>query len=144
MTKMIEIAFKAPEERRKGVSGQIRLCGLGTSLIVRWLRLCASNAEGWGSISAQGSRSHMPQLRVHRLQLQISHVTTKMEDPLCLNMTQCSQIDKYILIFLKKTVQAGIRILHLFNWRRVEPYSLILHRHPRALGLFLFCFWCLI
>ena len=92
---MIEIAFKAPEEGRKGVSGQIRLCGLGTSLIVRWLRLCTSNAGGWGSISAQGSRSQVPQLRVHRLQLQISHVTTKMEDPLCLNMTQCSQIDNF-------------------------------------------------
>ena len=28
----------------------------GTSLVVRWLRLCALNAGGWGSIPNQGTR----------------------------------------------------------------------------------------
>ena len=35
----------------------------GTSLGVRWLRLCASNAGGPGLIPGRGTRSHMPQLR---------------------------------------------------------------------------------
>ena len=34
----------------------------GASLVVQWLRLCAPNAEGLGSIPSQGTRSHMPQL----------------------------------------------------------------------------------
>ena len=35
----------------------------GTSLVVQWLRLGASNAGSPGSIPAEGTRSHMPQLR---------------------------------------------------------------------------------
>ena len=42
---------------------------LGTSLVAQWLRLWAPNAEGLGSIPGQGTGSHMPQLRVHMLQL---------------------------------------------------------------------------
>ena len=37
--------------------------------MVQWLRLRAPNAGGPGSISGQGTRSHMPQLRVRMLQL---------------------------------------------------------------------------
>ena len=33
---------------------------LGTSLVVQWLRLCALNAGGLGSIPGQGTRSRMP------------------------------------------------------------------------------------
>ncbi|TEA34510.1 hypothetical protein DBR06_SOUSAS10710064, partial [Sousa chinensis] len=51
------------------------------SLIVQWLRLCSPNAGGLGSIPGQGTGSHMPQLRVHMLQLKIPHAATK---------TQCS------------------------------------------------------
>ena len=47
---------------------------LGTSLVVQWLRLCAPNAGGPGLIPGQGTRSHMPQLRVHMPQLKRSHV----------------------------------------------------------------------
>ena len=36
----------------------------GISLIVQWLRLCATNAGGLGSIPGQGTRSHTLQLRV--------------------------------------------------------------------------------
>ena len=36
----------------------------GTSLVVQLLRLCASNAGGSGSIPGQGTRSHMPQLKI--------------------------------------------------------------------------------
>ena len=31
----------------------------GTSLVVQWLRFCASNAGGMGSISGQGTKIHM-------------------------------------------------------------------------------------
>ena len=36
----------------------------GTSLVVQWLRLHASDAGGLGSISGQGRKSHMLQLRL--------------------------------------------------------------------------------
>ena len=36
----------------------------GTSLVGRWLRLCIPSAGGQGSVPGQGTRSHMPQLRV--------------------------------------------------------------------------------
>ena len=39
-----------------------------TSLMVQWLRLHVPNAGGLGSIPEQGTRSHMPQLRVQMLQ----------------------------------------------------------------------------
>ena len=35
----------------------------GTSLVAQWLGLCTPNMENQGSISSQGTRSHMPQLR---------------------------------------------------------------------------------
>ncbi|TEA14718.1 hypothetical protein DBR06_SOUSAS3110025, partial [Sousa chinensis] len=47
------------------------------SLVIPWLRLRAPNAGGPGSIPGQGTRSHMPQLRVHILQLKILCATTK-------------------------------------------------------------------
>ena len=46
-------------------------------------------AGGPGSIPDQGTRSHLPQLRVHMLKLRFPHTATK---------TQCSQIN----IFKKK------------------------------------------
>ena len=48
----------------------------GTSLVVQWLRLCATNAGDQGSIPGQGTRSHI-------LQLKIPSAKTK---------TQCHQI----------------------------------------------------
>ena len=36
----------------------------GTSLVVQWLRLHTPNAGSLGSISGQGTTSHMPQLRL--------------------------------------------------------------------------------
>ena len=59
---------------------QVEEINLGTSLVVQWLRLHAPNARGLGSIPGQGTRSHMPQLK-------ILHAATK---------TQCSQINKYV------------------------------------------------
>ena len=59
----------------------LRIRKLGTSLVVQLLRLWAPNARGPGSIPAQGTRSHMPQLK-------ILQVTTK---------TRHSQINKNII-----------------------------------------------
>ena len=33
--------------------------GKGTSLLVQWLRLCASSVGGLGLVPGQGSRSHV-------------------------------------------------------------------------------------
>ena len=41
------------------------------SLVVWWLRLGASNSGDLGSVPGQGTRSHMPQLRVPMLQLKL-------------------------------------------------------------------------
>ena len=55
----------------------------GSSLVVQWLRLCAPNAGGLGSIPGQGARSHMLQLRVCMPQLKTLHAATK--DSACSN-----------------------------------------------------------
>ena len=60
--------------------------------MVQWLRLGTPNAGGLGSIPGQGTRSHMPQLRVHKPQPKVLHATTK---------TWHSQINEY---FLKKRI----------------------------------------
>ena len=54
---------------------------LGTPLVVQWLRFCAPNARGLGSIPGQRSAFHMPQQRST-----ILHVATK---------TWCSQRDTF-------------------------------------------------
>ena len=45
------------------------ISGAGTFLVVQWLRLCAPNAAGLGSIPDQGTGSHMPQLSCNMMQL---------------------------------------------------------------------------
>ena len=59
--------------------------------MVQWLRLHAPSAGGPASIPVQGTRSHMPQLKILHSATKILHATTK---------TQHSQINKYI--FFKK------------------------------------------
>ena len=54
--------------RKTECSGEILEVKSGTSLVVQWLRLRASNAGGLGSIPGQGTRSHVPQLRSHMQQ----------------------------------------------------------------------------
>ncbi|TEA32663.1 hypothetical protein DBR06_SOUSAS32010022, partial [Sousa chinensis] len=53
------------------------------SLVVQCLRLHAPNAGGLGSIPGQGTRSHIPQLRVHMPQLGSRRTAAK--DPACRN-----------------------------------------------------------
>ena len=61
---------------------------LGISLVVQWLRLSSP-----GLIPGQGTRSHLLQLRVHILQLDILHATAK---------TWCSHINNF---FLKENME---------------------------------------
>ena len=49
--------------------------------MVQWLRLPTPSTGGLGSISGQGTRSHMPPLRVGMLRLKIPCVATKKTDP---------------------------------------------------------------
>ena len=60
--------------------------GLGTSLVVQWLRLPTPNAGGLGSIPGQGTRLHMPQLKIPHTTMKIPSAETKI---------QCSQINKF-------------------------------------------------
>ena len=50
----LAVRAEIPSFQMKNPSG-------GTSLVVQWLRLGASSAEGWGSVPGQGTRSNMPQ-----------------------------------------------------------------------------------
>ena len=47
---------------------------LGISLVVQWLRVHAPKAGGLALIPGQGTRSHLPQLR-------ILHAAMKIKDP---------------------------------------------------------------
>ena len=51
--------------------------------MVQQLRVHTPNTEGLGSIPGQGTRPHMPQLK-------IPHATVKMEDPCATTQTQRS------------------------------------------------------
>ena len=70
-------------------AGDKNILNSGISLVVQWLRLCAPNAGGPGSIPGQGTRSHV-------LQLKIPHSATK---------TWSSQIN--ILKRKKKILNSG-------------------------------------
>ena len=61
-----------------------RKTDLGSVLAVQWLRLCAPNTGGPGSILSQGTRFHMAQLRASMPQLNTLHAATKMQ-LCCLN-----------------------------------------------------------
>ena len=61
--------------------GKLRMYIVSTSVVVQWLRLCAPNAKGPGSIPGQGTRFHMLQLRFCILQLNMLCATMETEDP---------------------------------------------------------------
>ena len=113
---------------------------LGTSLVVQWLRLCAPNSGGLGSISGQGTRSHTPQLK-------IQHATTK---------TWHSQINQYLdLCFLRNLGSFQLLccqifflhcILSLFSGTTMTQMSdllLLSHKSLGHCGFALKSFFCL-
>ena len=73
---------------------------MGPSLVVQWLKLCASNARGLGLIPGQGTRSHMQQLRVCLSQLKNLRLQQQILKILSVAIkTRHSQINKYIYTF---------------------------------------------
>ena len=70
----------------------------GTSLMVQWLRLCAPNAGGLGSIPDQGTRPHLLQLTI------LCTSTKKNKIPCAATKTQCNQVNK---CFLNSFTQKG-------------------------------------
>lgn len=64
-----------------GKMHQVFLLIAGTSLVVRWLRLCTSNAGALGLIPRQGTTSPLLQLGVHMPPLKILYAVMKTEDP---------------------------------------------------------------
>ena len=70
------------------------LMGWETSLLAQGLRLHTPNAGGLGLIPGEGTRSHMLQLKVCRLQLKIPHAAMKIEDSTCLNYSRINKQQK--------------------------------------------------
>ena len=92
----------------------------GTSLAIQWLRISSPNAGGPGSIPGQGTRSHMPQLKILR-------ATTKNEDPVRHNLDLSNQIKK--IVKKKKTHTHTHRqttsrcLLHAGQMKMVSNYK---------------------
>lgn len=68
-----------------------RKSSMVTSLVVQGLRLCAPKARDKGSITGQGNRSHMSQLK-------IKQAAMKIEDPVCHDKDPPQQINKYYFL----------------------------------------------
>ena len=87
--------------------GRLAFCNffLGTSLEYQWLRFRTPSAGAPGLIPGQGTRSHMPQLRVRMPQLKIPHTATKI--PPAATKTGCSQINKE-KFFLKELLLKNV------------------------------------
>ena len=66
--------------------------------MVQWLRLCAPNAGGLGSIPDQGTRPHMLQLTI------LCPSTKKKKIPCAATKTRCNQVNK---CFLNSFTQEG-------------------------------------
>ena len=73
-----------------------QILGVGTSLVVQWLRLCTPNARGLDSLSGRETRSHVLQRRVLEVQLKDNHMPQwRSEIPCATAKTQCTQIKKW-------------------------------------------------
>lgn len=64
----------------------------GTSLVVQWLTLWASNARGLGSVPVWEARSHMPQIKI------LYAVTKDQRSQVLAIKIRHSQINKHIFI----------------------------------------------
>ena len=80
---LVATIHSIPHARLEPCHFPIKRWSLGTSLAVRWLRLCVPSAGDQGSIPSQGARSHKLQWSVLMLQLKIQHAGMKTEDPVC-------------------------------------------------------------
>ena len=98
----------------------------GTSLVVQWLRLCAASAGGLGSIPGQGTRSHVPQLKIPHAATKNLHVITK-ECPNATTKTRHSQINK-------KTLNVhSIFVIVMINLTKLTAFKSLCKRLDYAL-----------
>ena len=104
----------------KGVTNIER--GRGTSQVVQGLRLQAPYAGCPGLIPGQGTRSHMPQLRVCMLRLKILHASTKIKILHVATKTQCRQIRKIIknISILKIQIWKEGKDMNMRYWWKLE------------------------
>ena len=47
---------------------------MGTPLVAQWLRLLTSNAGGLGLVPGQGTRSHVPQLKIPHVAIKTQRI----------------------------------------------------------------------
>ena len=80
--------------------------------MVQWLRLHDHNVGGTGSIPDQGTRSHMPQLKILR-------AATKMEDPACISQVFPVVMNGCENWTIKKAESRRIDAFELWCWRRL-------------------------
>ena len=76
--------------------------------MVQWLRLCAPNAGGPGSIPGQGTRSRMLQLNISHTAMKIPHAATK---------TQHGQINIFferLLLIIERRIRGAFEVLTMF------------------------------
>ena len=73
----MEVVAALGDGEREMIGGHLSMARV-TSLVVQRFKLQVSNAGDPGSIPGQGTRSHMPQLK-------ILHAATKIEDAMQLN-----------------------------------------------------------
>ena len=104
----------------KGVTNIER--GRGTSQVVQGLRLQAPYAGRPGLIPGQGTRSHMPQLRVCMLRLKILRAATKIKILHVATKTQCHQIRKVIknISILKIQIWKEGKDMNMRYWWKLE------------------------
>ena len=59
------------------IIGYYKILSTGTSLVVQWLRLCTSNAGGWGSIPAPGTKIPQAETKGSQVTAKNPAATTK-------------------------------------------------------------------
>ena len=69
------------------MKGTLKMSQRGTSMVVQWVKLPAPNSGGPSLIPGQGTRSHVPQLK-------ILHAAMKIKDPRAATKIWHSQIKK--------------------------------------------------
>ena len=91
------------------MKGTLKIFQRGTTMVVQWVKLPAPNSGGPSLIPGQGTRSHMPQLK-------ILHAAMKIKDPRAAAKTWHSQIKK------KEIFQRNRGILFLTHCLEICPH----------------------
>ena len=126
-------------------SKNINFCFWGTCLVVQWLRLHAPNIGCPGSISGQGTRCHMSQLRVHMPQLKLLHAATKTQRlSVFKNKKQTKKLLLFILnnkyyLFINTFKKIKLKDKLLFLFCSLKKFSTVSRNWSSLLYAFLCC-----